>query len=112
MNTTQARLMKLARANRDTFLYRHSGMTTQTVTTNTTPNRTSAIDVSHVGTKRINTFDSVSPTTTLYEIIAAKRKDEKKKMNEQNQVKNWMNAFIGIRCERNLAMRHPTRDYM
>lgn len=84
MNTTQARLMKLARANRDTFLYRHSGMTTQTVTTNTTPNRTSAIDVSHVGTKRINTFDSVSPTTTLYEIIAARKGRE----NERNQLEN------------------------
>lgn len=83
MNTTQARLMKLARANRDTFLYRHSGMTTQTVTTNTTPNRTSAIDVSHVGTKRINTFDNVSPTTTLYEIIAAKNGKNKEK-NKNN----------------------------
>lgn len=90
MNTTQARLMKLARANRDTFLYRHSGMTTQTVTTNTTPNRTSAIDVSHVGTKRINTFDSVSPTTTLYEIIAARKGRE----NERNQLENWMNLNL------------------
>lgn len=70
MNTTQARLMKLARANRDTFLYKHNGITTQTVTTNTTPKRTAPIDVSHDGTKRISTFDSVSPTTTLYDIIA------------------------------------------
>lgn len=64
--------MKLARANRDTFLYKQSGMTIQTVTTNTTPNRTAPIDVSHDGTKRINTLDIVSPTTTLYEIIAGK----------------------------------------
>lgn len=70
INTTQARLMKLARANRDTFLYRQSGMTIQMVTMNTTPNRTELMDESHVGKKRINTLDNVSPTTTLYEIIA------------------------------------------
>lgn len=70
MNTTHARLIKLARANRDTFLYKQSGITMHTVTTNTTPNLTEPIDASHVGTKRINTLDSVSPTTTLYDIIA------------------------------------------
>lgn len=57
--------MKLARAKRDTFLYKHNGITTQTVTINTTPKRTAVIDVSHDGTKRINTLDIVSPTTTL-----------------------------------------------
>lgn len=71
MNRTQRRLMKLARANRDTFLYRQSGMTTQIVTTNTTINRTVPIEKSHAGRNRISTFDSVSPTTTLYDIIAA-----------------------------------------
>lgn len=65
--------MKLARAKRETFLYKHSGMTTHTVTISTTPNRTAPIDVSHDGTKRINTLDIVSPTTTLYEIMAAKK---------------------------------------
>lgn len=65
MNTTQARLIKLAFAKRDTFLYRHSGMTTQMVTTSTTVNRTVLIEKSHAGRKRINTFDKVSPTTTL-----------------------------------------------
>lgn len=70
MNTTQARLIKLALANRDTFLYKHSGMTIHMVTTNTTINRTVPIDISHAGRKRINTFDNVSPTTTLYDIIA------------------------------------------
>lgn len=74
MNTTHAKLMKLARAKRDTFLYKHSGMTMHTVTINTTPKRTAPIDVSQDGTNRINTFDIVSPTTTLYEIIAAMRK--------------------------------------
>lgn len=74
INTTQARLMKLARANRDTFLYRQIGMTIQMVTIKTTPNRTELIDESHDGKKRINTFDSVSPTTTLYEIIAIRKR--------------------------------------
>lgn len=74
MNTTQARLIKLALANRDTFRYRHSGMTTQMVTTNTTKNLTVPIEKSHAGRKRINTFDKVSPTTTLYEIIAEMEK--------------------------------------
>lgn len=73
MNTTQARLIKLALANRDTFLYRQSGMTMQTVTTNTTINRTVPIEKSHAGRKRMSTFDNVSPTTTLYDIIAATR---------------------------------------
>lgn len=76
MNTTQARLIKLALASRDTFLYRQSGITTQMVTTNTTIKRTVSIEMSHAGRKRINTFDSVSPTTTLYDIIAANDKDE------------------------------------
>lgn len=67
--------MKLARANRDTFLYRQSGMTIQMVTTNTTPNRTELMDESHVGKKRINTLDNVSPTTTLYDIIAKKTRE-------------------------------------
>lgn len=65
MNTTQARLMKLAFASLDTFLYRQSGMTTQNVTTNTTINRTDPIEKSHAGKNRIRTFDNVSPTTTL-----------------------------------------------
>lgn len=63
--------MKLARANRDTFLYRHSGITTPIVTTKTIPSRTEPIDVPHIGKKRIKTLDIVSPTTTLYDIIAA-----------------------------------------
>lgn len=70
INTTQAKLKKLARAKRDTFLYKHNGTTTHNVTTSTTPKRTAPIDVSQDGTNRISTFDSVSPTTTLYEIIA------------------------------------------
>lgn len=70
MNTTHARLIKLARAKRDTFLYKHNGITMHMVTTNTTPNRTAPIDVSHDGIKRISTLDIVSPTTTLYEIMA------------------------------------------
>lgn len=65
INTTQARLIKLALAKRDTFLYRHSGMTTQIVTTNTTINRTVPIEKSHAGKKRISTLERVSPTTTL-----------------------------------------------
>lgn len=72
MNTTQAKLKKLARAKRDTFLYKQSGTTMHNVTTNTTPKRTAPIDVSHDGTKRISTFDNVSPTTTLYDIMAVK----------------------------------------
>ena len=74
MNTTQARLMKLARANRETFLYKHKGAIIQSVTTKTTPKRTAPIDVSHDGTKRISTLDNVSPTTTLYDIIAATKR--------------------------------------
>lgn len=70
MNATQAKLMKLARANRDTFLYKQSGITMQIVTTNTIPTRTVPIEVPHIGKKRIRTFDKVSPTTTLYDIIA------------------------------------------
>uniref|UniRef100_A0A1A9VTB2 Uncharacterized protein n=1 Tax=Glossina austeni TaxID=7395 RepID=A0A1A9VTB2_GLOAU len=68
IKTTQAKLMKLARAKRETFL--HSGTTTPTVTKNTTPKRTAPIDVPHEGKKRTNTLDNVSPTTTLYEIMA------------------------------------------
>lgn len=62
--------MKLARASRETFLYKQSGTIIQSVTAKTTPNRTEPIDVSHDGTNRISTLDSVSPTTTLYDIIA------------------------------------------
>uniref|UniRef100_A0A1B0BSF8 Uncharacterized protein n=1 Tax=Glossina palpalis gambiensis TaxID=67801 RepID=A0A1B0BSF8_9MUSC len=68
IKTTQAKLMKLARAKRETFL--HSGTTTPTVTKNTTPKRTAPIDAPHEGKKRTNTLDNVSPTTTLYEIMA------------------------------------------
>lgn len=64
--------MKLARANRETFLYKHNGTTTPTVTKNTTPIRTAPIEVPHDGKKRTRTLDKVSPTTTLYEIIAEK----------------------------------------
>lgn len=56
MNTTQARLIKLALAKRDTFLYRHNGITTQIVTTSTTVNRTVLIEKSHAGRNLINTF--------------------------------------------------------
>lgn len=70
IKTTHARLMKLARANRDTFLYKHSGITTPIVTKKTVPSRTEPIDVLHIGKKRIKTLDIVSPTTTLYDIIA------------------------------------------
>lgn len=70
MNTTQASEIKLALAKRDTFLYRQSGITMKTVTKNTTKKRTVPIERSQAGRKRINTFDNVSPTTTLYEIIA------------------------------------------
>lgn len=66
------KLMKLTRASRDRFLYKHNGMTMETVTNNTTPIRTDGIELSHVGVKRIKTLDKVSPTTTLYDIIAAK----------------------------------------
>lgn len=45
-------------------------MTMHTVTTNTTPNLAIPIDVSNDGMKRISTLDSVSPTTTLYDIMA------------------------------------------
>lgn len=76
INTTHAKLMKLARAKRETFLYKQSGITMQTVTTKTTPKRTAPIDVSHDGTNRINTLDIVSPTTTLYEIIAGKKREK------------------------------------
>ncbi|KAI9576692.1 hypothetical protein GQX74_010674 [Glossina fuscipes] len=48
----------------------HSGTTTPTVTKNTTPKRTAPIDAPHEGKKRTNTLDNVSPTTTLYEIMA------------------------------------------
>lgn len=70
IKTTHAKLMKLARANRDTFLYKHNGITIPMVTTKTIPSRTEPIDVPHVGKIRINTLDIVSPTTTLYDIIA------------------------------------------
>lgn len=70
IKTTQAKLKKLARAKRETFLYKHNGTTMHSVTTRTTPKRTAPIDVSQDGTNRMSTLDSVSPTTTLYEIIA------------------------------------------
>lgn len=81
MNATHARLMKLARANRDTFLYKQSGITTEMVTKNTIPSRTVPIDVPHIGNKRITTFDNVSPTTTLYDIIAKKKKKKNQNRN-------------------------------
>lgn len=65
MKTTQAKLMKLARAKRETFLYRHRGTTIPTVTKNTTPKRTAPIDEPHDGMRRTSTLDRVSPTTTL-----------------------------------------------
>lgn len=64
------KLKKLTRAKRDKFLYKHNGMTMETVTKSTTPIRTDGIELSQFGVKRTNTFDKVSPTTTLYEIIA------------------------------------------
>lgn len=72
MKTTQAKLMKLARAKRETFLYKQRGTTTPTVTKKTTPSRTAPIDEPQDGKKRTNTLDRVSPTTTLYEIMAKK----------------------------------------
>lgn len=70
MKTTQAKLMKLARAKRDTFLYKQRGTTTPTVTKKTTPRRTAPIDDPQEGKKRTKTLERVSPTTTLYEIMA------------------------------------------
>lgn len=70
MKTTQARLIKLARASLDTSLYRQNGIVMQRVTASTTPNLTDRIEVPHEGMKRTSTFESVSPTTTLYDIIA------------------------------------------
>lgn len=70
MTTTQTRLKKLARARRDTFLYRQSGLMTNTVTSRTTPKRTLLIAAPQDGMKRTNTLLSVSPTTTLYDIMA------------------------------------------
>lgn len=63
-------------------------MTTQTVTTKTTKNRTVPIEISHAGRKRINTFDNVSPTTTLYDIIAATKRRER----EGEWVSEWDKA--------------------
>lgn len=74
MITVQAKLTKLAFARRDTFLYKHKGTVTNNVTMNTTPKRTAPIDTPKLGKNLTNTFDNVSPTTTLYEIIAARKK--------------------------------------
>lgn len=76
MKTTQARLTKLAFARRETFLYKQRGTVINSVTINTTPSLTAPIDTPRLGMKRTRTFDNVSPTTTLYEIIA---KIEKKR---------------------------------
>lgn len=71
MTTTQMRLRKEARASREMFLCKHSGVMTNAVTKKTTRKRTMPIDAPHDGTIRTMTLLRVSPTTTLYEIIAA-----------------------------------------
>lgn len=100
--------MKLILARRDTFLYKQSGVVTNCkwmfywkfiasyiivseieleertkVTRKTTKKRTEPIELPSVGMNRTSTFDSVSPTTTLYEIIAEgkqRQKDDTKLM--------------------------------
>jgi hypothetical protein len=86
-------LIKLTLARRETFLYKQSGVVTNCksemfywnftapykqldvkrtrVTRKTTKNRTEPIEEPKDGTNLTRTFDSVSPTTTLYDIIAA-----------------------------------------
>lgn len=58
------------------------------VTTNTTPNRTELMDESHVGNKRINTLDNVSPTTTLYDIIATRTMCKRRRVRESKVKEN------------------------
>jgi hypothetical protein len=90
IRTTHAKLKKLALAKRETFLYKHSGVVTNNVTTNTTAKRTAPIDAPHDGTNLTKTFDNVSPTTTLYEIIAVRRRKIKKKLEMKKQLYVWM----------------------